>query len=214
APPPVSSPPTTGPNTRLLLIIGVAAAVVVGLLGLLTAGYFLGLKGGTGKRGDTKAPPSKAAPETVTATVFKVGRGQTDTTVKSALARAKKGDRIVLTDAEHREYLTVVNLEAADVSIEAADSVKEVTWRPLASADDIDFIVDVAGTKGLKFKGLRFDGEGKCKTLLKLADNNPGLTVEDVKLQGFTRCAVLLWACKGTSDHPVQLQRVTVVAKV
>jgi serine/threonine protein kinase len=180
--PPAPKPAERRQNT---VLIATVAGLAVLLIGLITAAYFLGLF--RGSRGTLKVGKSGAYP-----------------TVKAALAAAKRGDKIVLLDADHRECVAYEGDDLADIQIQPADGV-DVVWAPPKGGDPQQPLLSLGRAKGFQVRGVRITGEGKTKDLIKLAGNSPGLKLENVTFDGFTHAAIIVSNCSGSAEQPVRL---------
>jgi serine/threonine protein kinase len=171
-----------------MYVLAGVAAVVLGAVILLALAYILGFGRGTGKHA-----------------VLKVGARETFATVGSALQRAHPGDHIVLVDPDHREQLDYQNKgNLSDVTIEAADHV-HVVWRAPKAADGDNALLHLVEARDFHIKGIHFRGDEKTQQLIYLVGLSPGLTLENLTLEGFTRYGILIANCAGTADKPVRL---------
>ena len=137
-------------------------------------------------------------------------------TVLSALKNAEMGDRILLMDATHRERLHIDGQKLRlplNLSVEAAPGVT-VTWAaPEKSSDDGDKLLYLTNVRNLHFRNIRFDGADKVDKLISLYGKCPGLTFENITLEGFRITGLTITNCAGEENHPILLQRVTARAK-
>jgi serine/threonine protein kinase len=130
-------------------------------------------------------------------------------TVGFAVADAKPGDRIVLLDLEHRERLRLEGKRYNGLQIEAGEGV-EVVWKaPENTKDDGTPLLLLGGVRGIRVKGICFNGEKKIQKLVTLTGVCPGLTLEDVTLEGFKRTGLNVINCAGETGQPVQLLRLS-----
>jgi hypothetical protein len=173
-----------------------AAVVAVLVLGLLIgAALFLGLFGGR----------SAPAPQ-----ILRVGgqSGNAYGTIKQALEHAKPGDRIVLLDPEHREQLRLEGNRHRDIAIEPAAGV-EVSWKMPTQGGKRELpLLDLVNVSGVQVRGIRFDGEKQAEKLVRLSRSCPGLGLEDITLERFTRIGLSVANCAGDANRPVRLVRV------
>jgi hypothetical protein len=136
--------------------------------------------------------------------MLKVGKGEPFPSVAAALAEARSGDRIVLVDKEHRESLILDGPALTKIEIRSADGL-EVTWTALPLAYPHEPLIRLGNAQGFQVKGIRFDGEGRTQNLVWLTGHCPGLRLENLKLEGFTKSAVVIANCSGTSAEPVTI---------
>src|SRR5262249_23262028 len=131
------------------------------------------------------------------------------------LLHAEPNDHIVLLDGEHREHLVVDGRSriAPKVTIEAAEGVAVVWSPPQAKVpQEKTLLLRVADVQDLRIKGIKLNGEGRLETLVLLTGTCPGLSLEDLTLEGFTRSGVAVTNCAGEEGRPVQLLRVVASA--
>ena len=66
----------------------------------------------------------------------------------------------------------------------------------------------------LQLRNVTLDGGDRQQKLILLIGHCPGLTLENLELRGFKRCAVMVMNCEGEADRPVVLSRLhTLVAQ-
>jgi len=158
-------------------------------------------------RDETTPPalPPKPAPHRLF--VNKAGRNNEFTSIDSALARAKPGDHIVITDDVIEEQLTLNR--KFDVTIEAEPG-KVVEWRFPEAGGAGNHLLHVSGVRGLKLLGIAYDGRNKVDEIIEVSGNCPGLTMEDLSLKGFLRYGIVFANCAGTSSRPVILRNLQI----
>ncbi|HLN31938.1 MAG TPA: protein kinase [Gemmataceae bacterium] len=139
--------------------------------------------------------------------VNKAGRTNEFTSVDSALARARPGDHIVITDDMIEEQLTLNR--KFDVTIEAPPG-KLVEWRFPEAGGAGNHLLHVSGVRGLKLKGIAFDGRNKVDEIIEISGNCPDLRMEDLRLKGFKRYGIVFANCAGTSAKPVILRNLQI----
>jgi eukaryotic-like serine/threonine-protein kinase len=187
----------TPEGRRFWLLAAVVAAVVLGVF--LVAGFLFGwfahLFGGRGESG---------------ARALKVSRQAGPyRSLRDALNQAKPGDRIILLDGEVREQVSVDKDRHKDIRIEAGDGV-QVVWRaPTGDRQPSLPLLELAKVQGVRVKGIRFDGEGQMDKLVRLKGHCPGVTLEDIGLEGFKKVGLTLANCTGDPGRPVELRRLT-----
>ncbi len=130
--------------------------------------------------------------------------------VGKALKKAEAGDRILLMDPVHQEILRLdgKNLPA-DITIEPGPGVK-VTWSGVGRFSEP--LLYVTSARGLHFRKIHFDGKYQRSKLITLTGRCPGLTFEDVTLEGFKDRGMVIANCSGEEGRPVELLRLTVQA--
>jgi serine/threonine protein kinase len=189
-------PPPIAPPHRIGWIIGSSTAIVAGLL--FVAGILAWLCGGA-----TDNPSAAPAP-----LVFHVNpRGGTNTAASIAeilnhlRGRGKQTVRIIVQDdiAE-----SDVLIDVPHVVIEA-DEGKTICWRPAAKPGTKLFAVHKA--EGVCIKGFTLDGEDRLEILVNLFHRCPGVTLEDLKLQGFKKYGIWVTNCEGGPERPVEFKR-------
>src|SRR5262249_31151639 len=95
-----------------------------------------------------------------------------------------------------------------DLPLEARTlSDKPVVWRAPADLPDGQPLVRLANVAGLRLSGFHLDGEGRVEDLVQLRGSCPGLTLENVTLQNYRRCAVQLADCSGEEARPIALRQ-------
>jgi serine/threonine protein kinase len=161
------------------------------------------------KRGNAVPPlPRGGAP--VTRYVSRTGGPEAFKTVQEALRKSTPDDHIVVLDSSVEEQLDLC-AENKRVTIEA-EAGKTVVWRcPQKSADAKQLII-LRDADRICLRGLTFDGGNRVEQIALLTGDCPGLTLENLQLRGFTRCALLVSNCAGTSDKPVVLSEVRIHA--
>jgi hypothetical protein len=149
------------------------------------------------------------------AAVFEVTRsaGQPGSfkTVREALGHARPGDRIVVLDETLEETLVLQEGNRA-VTIEAGRPNHGVRWICPPVKDEM--FIGLTGVEGLHLKGFTFDGLNRVKDLVKISGHCPGLVLEDVQLEGFTRLGVALWNCTGNANKEITIKDVRFITKV
>ncbi len=178
---------------------GVAAACV---LVFILWRIFLGSK----PRSVTPTP--SAGPQ-----VLRVQRGRADQpgtfdTLRDALARAKDQDRIQVFDDLIEEQITLADARLAKgVSVESGLEGKSVVWRAPAQVKHGEPLLRISGVEGLSLQGFVLDGQGRVKELVAVSGLCPGLTLDNLRLHGFTAHAIALVNCEGLRGKPVRLSR-------
>jgi serine/threonine protein kinase len=186
-------PPQEG--SRFWLLAGVVAVFV--LVFLSAAGFFFGLFGG-----------GRSAPAQQTLRVSQqAGAANSYTSIHLALEHAKPGDRIVMLDAEHREQLRLEGNRYKDITIEPAGDA-EVVWRLPAQSGKRERppLLELVNVPGVRVKGIKFDGENRVEKLVRLTGGCPGMSLENIKLVGFTKTGLSVANCAGDANQPVMLR--------
>src|SRR5262249_43043247 len=101
-------------------------------------------------------------------------------------------ERVDLTDAKLPKGLSIVG---------AAPSGKPVVWRaPAKSKDKAPLLQIVAhkGVDGLSLKNFVLNGDNVVDDLVVVFGRTPGLTLDNVQLEGFKRSGLKLINCAGT----------------
>jgi hypothetical protein len=192
--PALRPPPQEG--RRFWLLAGIFAVFV--LVFLSAAGFLFGLFGGR-----------RSAPAHQTLRVSRQPReANTYASIHQALEHARPGDHIALLDAEHREQLRLEGNRYKDITIEPAGDVA-VVWRlPTQRGTGELPLLELVNVPGLRVRGIRFDGENRVAKLMRLSGNCPGLSLEDIKLAGFTKTGLSVANCAGDANRPVLLLRI------
>jgi serine/threonine protein kinase len=212
APKPTAAAPTRGLRGLLLLL------VLVGLAGAASAFYWLRPTSTQGTAaptdpGSNPTTPAGREPLRVTRNRQSEWWGKPDTfeSVREAVRHAKSGDRIVLLDQFYEERLALQgnDLPTDGVVIESATSQGEpTTWRLPADLTEDQPVLALSGVRGLRCRGIIFDGEQRVSDLVALGGSCPGLLFENVQLRGFTASGLKLTSCSGSAAAPVTFRRV------
>jgi serine/threonine protein kinase len=214
------APADVRPRSRRQLAI--LAGVTVLLLGAGGALYVTRMGSGYGPTPTTPAPASAptvpSGPEPLKVTRNRLGdawgKPNTFESVRKALGHARRGDRIVLLDEFYEERLELDGKDGlgAGVTIESGRLPRSRTvWRLPADLAAGGSIVSLTNVRGLRLRGITFDGEQRVSELLTLAGSCAGLGLEDLELRGFNGSAARFQGCAGTTTEPVRCQRVRTV---
>ncbi|MFN4260996.1 MAG: protein kinase domain-containing protein [Gemmataceae bacterium] len=190
--------------------------IVLGAAGLLFLASVLGL---------TIWALSGGSPTTPTATTtepprqpqrWSVGKDQPIKSVRAALSQAQANDTIVLMDDVHEEQLVITQASASNLSRNItihADPAKNgsLVWRAPVKLSQGDKLIELPGVTGWRFEGMTFDGAQRVSDLITLFGKCPGVTFENVQLQGFTQSGVQIMNCVGESDKPIVFRQVRIV---
>ncbi len=193
-------PPTAPPRT-LGWIIGISSGVVVGLL--LVAGILAWLLGGSAEPVPAAAPPP---------TVFYVNSHDGDNKASSIAevldrlrGKSKQAARIIVQDDISESDLVI---DVPHVTIEAEEG-KTICWRPAPKPGTKLFSVHKA--EDVCVKGFTLDGEDRIEILVNLFHRCPGVTLEDLKLQGFKKYGIWVTNCEGSPERQVEFKRLEFV---
>jgi serine/threonine protein kinase len=173
----------------------VLSLISVALLGALAvAAWFL-----------FRSPEPVAPPPRLPLQVSKdAGRPKAFRSIQQALRHAEPGDIIELWDEKHQENVTVdPSRGRTDVTLRAAEG-KQISW---SARDDKNPILSLSAAESFKLQGdgITLDGQRKVQDLVVLSLTSPGLTLQDVRLQGFTRYGMRIVNCQGEEKKPVRL---------
>jgi serine/threonine protein kinase len=182
-------------HRRQWVVVGIAGAFLL-VLAVLLVLYF------------RNVGPEKQVTERKPLLVSRQGGAGTFASVQQALHAAREGDVIELLDEEHQENLLVAAPKRVTLQ---AHPGKSVVWTCRKGKETTDPLLRLSGAAGFHFKGqgITLDGQGKVKDLIVLALNCSGLTVEGVRLQGFTKSAIRVVNCTGSKSSPVRIREVT-----
>jgi len=194
-----------GPKSGIALdtkrVIIVVAVVAVVLLGGLAAAVFWLLSG-------DKTPPVVPT-ERQAKQPLRVGKGPKNyPTVLRAIQAAIPGDHIVVQGPEHEEALNFENAELKNLTIESEG--EQVVWRVPKAVKDPPPLIVLRGIEGLKLRGFKLEGDNRCNTVIQLSGKCPGTTLEDLRIQGFTRSGLTFLNCDGEKGRPVTVTKVTI----
>jgi serine/threonine protein kinase len=221
--PPSNAPTQTAPalfpvpgrrRWRTALITGIVlVAVVVGV----------GLRWATSRNPVDPSPsptpppvqpgPPPGPPPLVERLVATTGQKERHATLAAALAKAGPGDRVLVHPEilEERLALRGVAFPEPGVTVEAAAvSGKPITWLAPADQPSGQALLDLSDVAGLRLKGFRLDGRHRLDDLISLSGLCPGVSLEEVHLQGFRRSAVQFKDCAGEPNRPVVLVKAQV----
>jgi serine/threonine protein kinase len=168
----------------LFIALGVAAAIVIAILGF-------------------HKPPGK---------ILTVGKDGDAPTIGEALKIAGEGDTILVRE-DIQECVQLQEKRHWNLRIEAENRSRLVSWSwPANPPDGSKQLLDVQNIEGLTVRGFIFDGKDQVEEDIRLSGNCPGLTLENLQIKGFTKAGVLITNCAGTRDQPVRLLQLTLIA--
>jgi hypothetical protein len=186
---------------KVLIVVGAASAVV---LGLMVAGAIWAFS-------HEKTPPPAATTQAEkppsTRQPLRVGPDQKFKRVIDAINQAVHGDRIIVQGPVHEEELTFDSLNRKNLTIEPDGAV---TWRAPKGKESA-YLVTLRGAEGLKMSGFTFDGEGRVKYGVVLAGHCQGTALDGLTIQGCTASNLLIQNCEGDKDRPVTVGKVKLV---
>jgi hypothetical protein len=113
---------------------------------------------------------------------------------------------IVLDEGEYREAIDL--RDRTDLVIEAEPGKKVVIRPPLGFAETRP-LLELQNTTDVHLKDLALDGEGRLAILVAITFANPGLSLEDLRLEGFTGSGVDILNGMGREKKPILLKRLT-----
>jgi serine/threonine protein kinase len=129
-------------------------------------------------------------------------------TVQQALLGAREGDVIELLDAEHEETLKVApnTLRAGQVTVQAHPGLT-VTWKCAKGQEKDPILLFSSVPQSFHFngQGITLDGRDRMARLVVLTGHCDGLTLEGVRMQGFTETAIRVVNCGGSQNRPVRI---------
>jgi hypothetical protein len=135
-------------------------------------------------------------------TVSKHGGGQC-TTIKEAIDKATAGSHIALMDEEWEETVNMSSNPPKGLVIEAGEG-KHVTWK--ADKSTTTHVLLISRAEELAVHGIRFQGDGRTNTAIRVTGRCPGLKLEDLEFSDFTKSCVTLVDCVGQEKRPVLLR--------
>jgi serine/threonine protein kinase len=195
----------------LIAAIAVAAVVLVGG-GIAGALYFGGDKdraqGPAGDGGGGSPAKAAPAPSTVPTPPGALVVGPAGSaTLAEALARAKPGDRILVT-AGKLDEAAVFNNAAKGVTIEAWPVGRVVPWTVPANHVSGKPLVQISNVDGFRLKGFDFDGRQQADVILGVVGVCPGLSLESLTVRGFRLAGVEFAGASGVADRPIRLDAI------
>ncbi|HEV3237480.1 MAG TPA: serine/threonine-protein kinase, partial [Gemmataceae bacterium] len=164
--------------------------------------------------------PSGPAKTTTSRTekTLTVGKDGSFRTLREALGKAGPGDRIIVKDRVIEDSFKIdgtKNDRLRNVSIEAAAELNgPVIWRlpPSVKGGGSAHLLYVENVPGLTLKGFTLDGGNRINDLIVISGDCPGLTLQELTLQGFKQFAIQVMNCAGEAEKPVSLVDLTMIA--
>jgi hypothetical protein len=175
---------------RTWIVVTVVSAVIVAGLGYLVWKVFF----------DSPKRPSRRH----ALLVNKEGQAGEFKTIKEALDRAVPGDHIVVTGGEYEEQIVLRNRRG--ITIEKGEG--QVVVVPPAKYVRGP-LLEVSYSEKILIKHIKFNGQGKVKTLVSLAGNCPHVVLDELNLTNYPTLgtAVQITNCAGEKENNVQLLR-------
>jgi hypothetical protein len=190
------------PPSNLGWIIGFSSAIVLGLL--LVACIVAWILGG-----ESDSPPLAASSPIVFHVNPRDG-SNAYTSIAEILnqlrGRSKQTARIIVQDDIAESDILV---DVPHVVIEAEEG-KTITWRPLPKPGATKLFA-IHKAEGVCIKGFTLDGEDRVEILVNLFHRCPGAKLEALKLRGFTKYGIWVTNCEGSSDRPIEFNRLEFV---
>jgi hypothetical protein len=196
-------PLLTVPHDRKRLII---AATVTGVV---LGGVVLVAICAWALSGSNKAVPALPT-ERAARLPLRVGEGQKYTKVTQAIRDAIPGDHIIVQGPVHEEELVFNDAAHARKNLTIESEGQPVTWRTPKGVKESPLLIALLDVEGLKLRGFTFDGDNRCKSLIRLGGKCPGTTLEDVTLQGFSGNGLVVMNCEGEEGRPVTITNLKV----
>jgi serine/threonine protein kinase len=190
---------------RVWWVVAVVSLLVSAALGVVAWWAF----------GGPRRPRAAQAPSAGPAilSVSRSGRDHAFPSVRAALLQARSGDHIVVLDETVQEPLHLEDGKLGrEVTVWAAVQDRSVVWRAPADLPKGVPLFHLANTPGFRLKGFTLDGAHRVDHLMVVAGTCPGLTLENLSLQGFNRTALAVWNCAGDQDNRVSITQVHMLA--
>jgi serine/threonine protein kinase len=133
--------------------------------------------------------------------------------IDRALHNAQRDDIIELLDENHEEELVVDGTKVpAGLTVRASPG-KAIVWVARKGKEDRP-LLHLSRTVGFRLQGeaITLDGQGRQPRLVLLTGVSPGLTIEGLRLDGFTSKGVEISNCAGIKGRPVRLRNLTAAA--
>ncbi|HZU36649.1 MAG TPA: hypothetical protein VFA18_12100, partial [Gemmataceae bacterium] len=128
-------------------------------------------------------------------------------TLQDAFDSAQPGDHILV----HDERITgALRVDKPNIRIDSAIPGRRVIWS--ASTNPEGSLLSVNRAANFHLKGFMLDGGQHLADLVTISGLCPGLVLDDVQLQGFTRAAIALADARGKPGDDLQLLNLKIVA--
>ena len=192
-------------SSRIALIVGLSSGGALVLVGVaIWLLFLLGVFGGHAANNSG----TTALGQDVVKLSFKGGGDAA--TWRDAFLKVRPGGQILVRDSEIQGLLQIARTTKppANVTI-APEGGQPLVWRPAAKFDPKDRLLNISdGVEGLVLKNIAFDGQGQIDELVLLTGTCPGLTLQNVSLEGYKKYGIRIMNCQGT-EQPVKLVDVT-----
>jgi hypothetical protein len=190
----------TTDRRRTWWIVGIISGVILLLLAVILLWAFAF---DPGPESSGRLPvPSNPAPRRPPLSVSRTGPIRT---LGEAIARAKDQDQIVVRDdIEEALNLDGMKTRIPAVTIEPANG-RTVVWRLPKGDHQNKRLLFLNSVAGLCIHGLTLDGGDRVDQIAVLTGKCPGLTLDNLQLQGFKKSAMQIVNCAGTPDQPITL---------
>jgi hypothetical protein len=190
--------------------------VLAASLLLLAIGIGWGIRWALTRQSSTpipEAPPEQlpiSPPPAVRLIPAKAGQARDFSTLAEALTHVKTGDRLLVLADTLDAPLSLkgdAGLPPGVILEGRARDGQAVRWLPPLDYPPEQPLLTLQGLAGWTLRGFEFDGEHRLDDLVVLSGHCPGLTLENVQLEGFCRCGVWIHNCQGDDEQPVSLLR-------
>lgn len=197
----------------LALVIGVLAAL------LATVMYFvLRDRGGKPVVSTSVQPTVTGSRPTTGPTTWYVAKNKLEgihhLSIGAALKAASTGDTIIITDRQtYSEALSLnssfstAGLANVTIKAEISEDGKRARLTPPPGHPVTQPLISIEGIEGIKIIGLLLDGEDDVQTTLEVKGSCPGLTLEDVRIEGFQQQGILADNLKGNTRREVRFDK-------
>ncbi len=200
---PVGKPDATRDRKRVLVVVAIVSAVILG--GFAVALLWAWLRD-PGPSAASNAAPVQRPP-------LRVGKGQRFASVQTAIRNAIPGDTVLVhgPDPLEEELLFDGKDERRkNLTIAAENGGTPLLWRA-PKGKELVHLIALSGADGLRLRGFTLDGDNRCKrSVILMTGHCPGTTLEDLTVQGFTTTGVLLMNCDGEAARPVTFSHLSI----
>jgi serine/threonine protein kinase len=201
-------------NTRTLLFLGLAAAVVV-LTGAGAAAVYFAFFNTKPAPVDPTPHPATGARRLVVSKAPPAGTENTFPTLARALTAAASGDTIVIADPTVHEPTLRLDPKKRDLTIESGvPGGKPAVIEFTAAAGGFNpttAMLEVGSTENVRIRDIEFDGKGVADYGVQLSGLAPGVTFERVTVRGVKKLGFRLLNAAGDQGRPITLDRVRVL---
>lgn len=195
-----------GPSRRKKLPLVLAASGVVALLSAGAGVYLFFFN----KKPQDSGPPAATNSTGKRLVVSKAKTGDnTFPTLAKALARAAAGDVI----AVEEQTLTEGPLRVGrrDLTIESALPDGQRVNLELTADNQVDAAIEIRDAEKFRLKGIAIDVKGGADYAVKMSGTLPGVTLENVTVQGGKKGGVRLFNATGLPNRPITFDHVRFV---